>query len=40
MPLIQQFMQNANPEAIESVLTKAKQLGAPDSVLAQLQNIK
>lgn len=39
MPLIQQIMGN-NPEMKQQVLAKAKNLGAPDSVLSQIQNLK
>ena len=40
MPLIQQFMGNANPEIKQQILSKAKQLGAPDNILSQIQNLK
>ena len=40
MPLIQQFMGNAKPEVRQGILQRAKQLGAPDNILSQIQNIK
>ena len=39
MPLVQQFMGNTSPEAKQRILTQAKQLGVPDSVLSQIQNM-
>lgn len=38
--LIQQIMSQANPQQIQSVLNQAKQLGVPDNILAQIQNMK
>ena len=40
MPLIQQFMGNANPEIKQGVLQRAKALGVPDNILSQIQNFK
>jgi hypothetical protein len=40
MPLIQQFMGNATPELRNQVLGRAKQLGVPNNILTQIQNIK
>ena len=40
MPLIQQIMGNSKPEMKEQVLSRAKQLGAPDNILSQIQNMK
>ena len=40
MPLIQQFMGNAKPEMKQQILSRAKQLGAPDNILSQIQNMK
>lgn len=39
-PLIQQFMGNTSPEEKQKILTQAKQLGVPDNVLSQIQNMK
>jgi hypothetical protein len=39
MPLIQQIMGN-NPEMKQQVLARAKNLGAPDNILSQIQNLK
>lgn len=40
----QQFMkqisQNATPEQMQEVLVKSKQLGVPENILSQIQNIK
>lgn len=40
MPLIQQFMGNTDPQIKQQILTRAKQLGAPDNILSQVQNMK
>ena len=38
--LIKQTINNATPQQIQYVLSQAKQLGVPDNVLAQIQNMK
>ena len=38
--LIQQMIGQANPNQIQNVLSQAKQLGVPDTILAQIQNMK
>jgi hypothetical protein len=40
MPLIQQIMGNSSPEFKKQILTRAKELGAPDNILSQVQNFK
>lgn len=37
---LKQVLGNAKPEQIESLISKAKQLNCPDSILKQIQNIK
>ena len=39
MPLIQQFFGNAKPEMKQGLLQQAKQLGCPDNILSQIQNL-
>lgn len=38
--LIQQMIGQANPNQIQNVLSQAKQLGVPDNILVQIQNMK
>jgi hypothetical protein len=38
--LIKQVMGNMSPEQREGVLKQAKNYGAPDNILAQIQNMK
>ena len=38
--LIKQAMENASPQQIQYVLGQAKQLGVPENILAQIQNMK
>lgn len=38
--LIKQMMGNMNNGQIQQVLTQAKNLGVPDNILQQMQNIK
>ena len=38
--LIQQVMGNATPEQREGILKQAKNMGCPDNILAQIQNMK
>ena len=38
-PLIQQVMGNTSPEAKQKLLSQAKQLGVPDNVLSEIQNM-
>lgn len=38
--LIKQMVGQASPQQIQNVLIQAKQLGVPDNVLAQIQNMK
>ena len=37
--LVTQLMGNATPEQKQSILKQAKQYGAPDSILAKIQNM-
>lgn len=37
--LLQQMMAQSNPQQIQGILSQAKQLGVPDSILAQIQNM-
>ena len=39
MPLIQQFLGNVKPEMKQGLLQQAKQLGCPDNILSQIQNL-
>jgi hypothetical protein len=38
--IVNQIMGNMNSEQKQELLSKAKQYGCPDNILAQLQNIK
>lgn len=38
--LIQQMVSQASPQQMQSVLNQAKQLGVPDTILTQIQNMK
>lgn len=38
--LMKQMMSNMNNGQIQQVLTQAKNLGVPDNILRQMQNIK
>lgn len=38
--LIKQAVGKATPQQIQNVLMQAKQLGVPDNILAQIQNMK
>lgn len=37
---LKQVLGNAKPEQIEGLISRAKQLNCPDSILKQIQNIK
>jgi hypothetical protein len=36
---MQQVMGNVNPQQMQNILSQAKQLGVPDNVLQQVQNM-
>lgn len=38
--ILQQMMGNANTQQIQGVLQQAKQMGVPDNILSQIQNMK
>ena len=38
--LIKQAVNKATPQQMQNVLTQAKQLGVPDNILTQIQNMK
>jgi len=38
--LLKQAMGQATPQQIQGVLMQAKQLGVPDNILAQIQNMR
>lgn len=38
--MLQQLMGNVTPQQREGLLKQAKQYGAPDSILSQIQNMK
>ena len=38
--LIQQLVSNSNAPQMQNILGQAKQMGVPDNVLSQIQNIK
>ena len=38
--LIKQTVNNATPQQMQYVLSRAKMLGVPDNILAQVQNMK
>ena len=38
--LIKQLVGNVNPQQMQQVLNQAKQMGVPDVILSQVQNIK
>ena len=39
-PLLKQFMKEATPEQIQGVIQQAQQLGCPEQILKQIQNMK
>lgn len=38
--LLRQFVGKSTPEQMQNILTQAKQFGVPDSILAQVQNMR
>jgi hypothetical protein len=38
--IVKQMVGNSSPEQIQQVLQMGKQMGVPDNVLSQIQNIK
>lgn len=38
--MLNQIIGKSNPEQIQSVLQQAKQVGVPDNILSQLQNMQ
>lgn len=38
--MLKQMMGNVNPTQMQQVLTQAKNIGVPDDVLSQIQNLK
>ena len=38
--LLKQAIEKATPQQMQNVLMQAKQLGVPDTILAQIQNMK
>lgn len=40
MQLIKQVMSNVSSQQMQDIMTQAKQLGVPDEILQQMQNIK
>lgn len=39
-PMLKQMFSNASPEQRQNILTQARNFGAPDSILSQLQNMR
>ena len=38
--MLQQLKSKAEPQQIQSILQQAKQMGCPENILAQIQNMK
>lgn len=38
--MLKQMIGNSNPEQMQNVINQAKQMGVPDNILSQIQNMK
>lgn len=38
--ILKQMMGNSNPQQIQSIFGQAKQMGVPDNILSNLQNMR
>lgn len=38
--MLKQMMGNSTPQQMQMIMQQAKQMGVPDNILAQMQNLK
>lgn len=38
--MLKQVMGNATPQQMQNIMQQAKQMGVPDNILSQMQNLK